>query len=384
MSKRISILIISLAGGGGEREAAILTNYFHKKYDTTLYLLNNTVQFDLADDVKIKMLDNIELYKPSFWDILKIPFLAWRYKKECTKCKIDTSFSFLTRTNLIAACSKFLGNKSKVILCEVTTLGKMYGSNSFKDRLMNILIKILYNKADLVIPNSKGSHRELLDIYGVKNATTIYNPLDLAEINLKKELKPNTIFDTKKFTFVKVARFQYPKDFETLLNAFSLVKEQNSQLLLIGVGEDKVKAEKLCGDLGIEDRVQFIGFDRNPFAYLSRSDCFVFSSLLEGFPNSMQEAIACNLPIISTDCENGPREMIASHLPIGKNIFEEEKLVIGNCGILVPVGDAASLGEAMNLVIQDKVVLNNLREYTKKIAPKFALENIVAEFEKHL
>jgi len=383
MSKNISILILSLAGGGGEREAAILTNYFHKKYNMTLFLLHNTIQFDLVEGVNIKMLDTTELHKTTIIDILKIPFLAWKYKKECDKKDIDTSFSFLTRTNLIAACSKLFGNKAKIILCEVTTLSKMYGTNSMKDKLMNFLIKRLYKKADLVIPNSKGSHKELLEIFNVPNAITIYNPLDLGDIDTKKVLEPKNQIEFDKFTFVKVARFQYPKDFTTLLRSFALVKNKNSQLVLIGVGEDMTKSEQLCEKLGIADRVIFVGFDRNPFAYLHRSDCFVFSSLLEGFPNSMQEAIACNLPIISTDCENGPREMLAPHLEIGVDIFKDNDMVIGECGILVPVGDIDALARAMNMIIDDNDLLNKLKEKTKTIAPKFALDYITAEFDKY-
>jgi N-acetylgalactosamine-N,N'-diacetylbacillosaminyl-diphospho-undecaprenol 4-alpha-N-acetylgalactosaminyltransferase len=384
MSKNISILILSLAGGGGEREAAILTNYFHKKYNTKLVLFNKTIKYDLEEDVSIDMIDNMKLYKRTPLNFIKLPLLAYRYAKFCKKNNIETSLSFLPRPNWVAVMSKWFGNKAKIILCEVSTPSQKYNKKKIGGRISLSLMKWLYPKGDLVIANSKGTALEMKEMFKVKNVDCIYNPVELDVITEKKNLEPATTLEYDLFTFIKVARFQYPKDFTTLLTAFANMKNKKCQLVLLGIGEDLENATKLATGLEISDRVKFVGFDRNPFAYLSRSHCFVFSSLYEGFPNSMQEALACGLPVVSTDCTNGPREMLAPNIDIKKDLFAEENIYVGEAGILVPLQNPEALQKAMDLMVKDKQLYNKLRNNTDEIVSKFARDSIVQDFEQFI
>lgn len=384
MSKRISILILSLAGGGGEREAAILTNYFHKKYNVKLVLFNDTIKYDLDDSVSIHMLDNMELYKRTPLNFIKLPLLAYRYAKFCKKNKIETSLSFLPRPNWVAAMSKWFGNKAKIVLCEVSTPSQKYDKSKIGGRISLALMKWLYPKGDLVIANSKGTALEMKEMFNVKNVDCIYNPVELDVVKEKMQIAPTTELQYDVFTFVKVARFQYPKDFITLITAFATMRNKNCQMVLLGIGEDMDAAVSLAKELNVSDRIHFVGFDRNPFAYLSRSHCFVFSSLYEGFPNSMQEALACGLPVISTDCTNGPREMLAPTVALKANIFEKENYYVGDAGILIPLKNVEALQTAMDLIIGDKQLYNTLRNNTEQIISKFALDAIVQSFEHHI
>lgn len=382
--KRISLLIISLAGGGGERAAAILANHLNVDNKMHLTLLNDTITYELDESIPKYMLDNTPLYKTSILSFLKIPWLAWKYKRYCQKNKIDTSISVLTRPNLISGFSRLLGNKSRIVIWEVHTPSQKYGSQSLSHRIATFLIGWLYKKSDLVIANSKGTCIELKEHFGVKNATAIYNPLELDKINEKRKLVPNKPFDTSKFTFIMVARFQPPKDHLTLIKAFSKIDHSNAQLLLLGVGENKAEAEELVSYLNLTDKIIFIGFDVNPFAYHNLADCFVFSTGGEGFPNAMQEALACGLPVISTDCKNGPREILKPGLGLKENIFNTKNVFKGDAGLLVPIGDVDAFADAMTMMMTDKRMTDTFKENMQSIVQTYKLNLILEKFVQHL
>jgi len=109
--------------------------------------------------------------------------------------------------------------------------------------------------------------------------------------------------------------------------------------VILGEGELRIDLEALVKDLGLDDEVLMPGFHANPFAWMSRSAVFVFSSIFEGLGGALIQAMACGTPVISTDCPSGPAE-----------ILEE-----GKWGRLVPVGDVAALAEAIKATLDAEV-----------------------------
>ncbi len=381
MNNNIAILIISLAGGGGEREASILANHFCKDRNTTLVLLNDTIVYELDERVKVHYLENKPLKKRALINILKLPMLGYRYYKFCKANNIQTTISFLNRTNLIAGFSRIFGNTTKIFMCQVTTLNKAYAAKSIGNKLMKGLSKMLYPKADAVISNSKGSAIEMTRDYGIQKSYTVYNPLDLDMIAEKSAVEVTHPPDASKFSYIMVARFTYPKDFETLLTAFSYFEGDEEELLLLGDGEDREAAEKLAEKLGIESKVHFLGFSQNVFAYLAKADCFVFSSMYEGFPNSMQEAMACGLPVVSSDCHYGPREMLMDDFQNYENIFADSEYYVANSGILVPLSSPRNFYAAMKRMKDDSSLYQKLKQRAHSKAQDYAVDKIAKQFE---
>ena len=131
---------------------------------------------------------------------------------------------------------------------------------------------------------------------------------------------------------VAVGRLTVQKDFPTLIRAFAALRAiRRCRLMIIGQGELLAALQGLCGELGVADDVRFCGFQPNPWKYMRNAAVFVLSSAWEGFGNVLAEALSLGVPVVSTDCPYGPREILQD----------------GRLGRLVPVGDPAALAEAM-------------------------------------
>jgi glycosyltransferase involved in cell wall biosynthesis len=99
----------------------------------------------------------------------------------------------------------------------------------------------------------------------------------------------------------------------------------------LGEGELRTELEALVRRLAVGDHVSMPGFNQNPYAYMASADVFAMSSISEGLPGALIEALACGAPIVSTDCKSGPKEILAD----------------GKFGLLVPVGDIEALARGI-------------------------------------
>jgi len=302
MKQKLSILIYSLAGGGAERVVSILLNELKNRYNITLFLMNDTIFYDIPKDIKIIYLENSLPFESGIKKLLKLPFLGWRYKK---LNDADISLSFMNRPNYINVLAKIFGMKSKVIISERIAPSKEYQTDNIKDKISRFLIKFLYPKANIIIPNAEGIKIDLIDNFLIDRniIKVVNNPVNINKIiKMKKE---NIEFRDDDFSFITIGRLQKQKNHSLLIKAMQTI---DAKLYIIGDGELKEELQNQIKELGLIDRVFLLGRQENPYKYLSKADCFIFSSNYEGFPNVILEALACELPIISTDCASGPRE----------------------------------------------------------------------------
>lgn len=370
LKRSISILLYSLDNGGAERVVSVLLKELQREYKVTLFLMSDVIFYNISKDMEIVYLDNSIITENSIKKFIKLFLLARRFKKLNSS---EISLSFLNRPNYINILAKLFGMKSKVIISErsMPSLQHKFGLQGIINRF---LIRILYKHADIITANSKGNSNDLESNFNCKNVLTINNPLDINNIKELSQVKIK--YRDEKFTFITIGRLDKGKNHTILIEA---MKDLDAKLYIIGDGELRGDLQIQIERNNLQGKVVLLGKQYNPYMYLIQADCFVFSSLHEGFPNVLIEALACGLPIVSTDCKSGPREILAPNSDVKftliNNIEEAEY------GILIPINNLEKLKESMSLMINNKNNILNLYKLkakqrsldfnVKKIAKKF-------------
>jgi len=172
---------------------------------------------------------------------------------------------------------------------------------------------------------------------------------------------------------INVGRLTKQKGQRHLLESFAaLSREREARLVIIGEGvKDEGEGEalpRMARKLGIADRVRFLGFRDNPYKYMARSDVFVLSSLYEGFPNVLVEAMACRCPVVAYNCPSGPSEILSA----GRKKGEAEY------GILV--NGHADIKGGIERILDSRELADRYREAGLRRAAQFSVEKIAGEY----
>lgn len=398
-AKKILLLINKLElGGGAERIISELGSKLHEKnYDVTFmtfYDSENTYEYK---GEKISLNENLFLNYIPIINILKSFDIANKISNHCEKNEIDIIISFLAKPNITAILSKIFSDNSRKIIVSVR-------NNPLKKSLTNqILMKELFGKANKVVSLSKHIELILKEDFSLKNTTTIYNMQNIK--NFKKlsseELvdEHKKIMNSKSFKFINIGGLHEQKGQWYLVRSFKKVvenSENNIKLIILGEGKLRNDLKNLIEKLGLKKKVFLLGNVNNVFPYIRKSDCFVFSSLYEGFGNVLTEALSQNTPIISTDCIAGPREILCPELDIGEEI---DYPYYGKYGILTkPLKKNKFFGtlEEKTLTDEEKIFVNVMIKIIKneKIRRKysngfervkdFSVDEIIKKWEKIL
>ncbi len=372
MKKKLSILVNDLDSGGAERVISILLDMLNSRYDITLYMMHNIIFYDIPKDIKVVVINGSKLEDSGVIKLLKLPLLAWRYKRLNQNSAV--SLSFLSRSNYINIFAKLFGMKGKVVVSERAMPSLQY-NNSLQGYINRFLIKTLYKRADIVFANSKGNAVDLINNFKIEDVKVIYNIFNIDRIvNLSNRY---ALLDNSRFNFITIGRLDEGKNHQLLIKA---IKEIDANLYIIGDGVLREELESLIKELNLEDRVFLLGKHKNPYKYISKADCFLFASKREGFPNVLVEALACRLSVISTDCQSGPREILAPESDV--NFQLREIVEVANYGILVSINSKEKMVEAMEVIKNSQKLRDSYKEKSLKRAMEFNKEIIIDEFIK--
>ena len=368
---KIAFIINDLSGGGAEKALQLLSTFLvgrgHEVKVITLQSGNDAYALDPR--IESATLASGRLSRGA-GKVAALPLQAREIAALLRTWQPDIRVSILPRANVAHVMSRWFGNRGRILLTEQNSSRDSYPSNGIGDRLMRYLIRTFYPKADGVFPSS-GGVMEGLKAFGVSEARmqVVYNAIVLDDIQSRAREVPEALPPSELPTVITVGRHAEQKDHETLIRAFALARQRvPARLVFVGQGPLREDLEALARELGVADSIVFAGWQPNPFAWLAQSDLFVLSSRYEGFGNVIVEAMACGLPIISTDCPSGPSEILRD----------------GEAGMLVPVGDVEALADAMTTVLTDEALRAELAEKASRRAPDFDLSVIGPQYEAFL
>ena len=240
--------------------------------------------------------------------------------------------------NFVALWAKRLARvETRVVVSQhinATTYSK--DAEDIRVRVETMLIRAFYPWADGIIAVSEGVAQNLFDFTRLtdEDVQVIHCPVIMPDMFEKKSRVPEHPWyhDGGPPIILSVGRLSEQKGYEYLLRAMARLPEQYpARLIILGEGDLRPRLEKLVEELGLSGRVDLPGFSDNPYAFMAHSRLYVMSSLFEGAPSVLVEALFCDLPIVSTDCPNGPAELLAG----------------GKHGRLIPLKDVDALTGAI-------------------------------------
>jgi len=380
---KIGFLVNSLEGGGAEKIVLTLCSELGKKSDVELICLEKKIFYQFPNYIKITYL--IDSKKQNYGNLKKmfiLPFLAWKLKKFIEMNNIELVQSHLNRANYVNILAKLFNSKHKSQIV-IHGIISRYQKRGLLGIINLLLIKALYPRANLVITISKAMKNDLIQfLKSPKNIIVINNLYDIKSIyNDSKKCVDDFYFKKDTHYLVSVGRLIKLKRNRDLLYALQYLPT-NVELILIGEGDERKNLEIIAKKLNLFQRVHFLGRKQNPFQYMTHCDIFINCSENEGFPNVLIEAMTCGLPIISSDCLSGPREILAPNTNI--NFQLKDGIEEAEFGILYPVGDIESLVKAISIMLNNKKLRNFYIEKGKRRAFDFSVEKIIKEYKKVL
>lgn len=346
----ISIFLPALAGGGAERAMLHLAQGLAERgFKTDLVLANAEGDYLASVPSSIRVVD----LQARFPVLISKTIALQHYLKQEQPAVL---FSALDILSSAIWAQRLAGVPTRVIMCVQTHLSRQFRNHQPHTigRIRPLLVRWLYPRSEAIVAASQGVAADVAQITGlsVDRIPVIHNPVVTPEV-LQKMQAP---VDHPWFApgeppvILGVGRLVSQKDFPTLINAFARVRQQcSARLMILGEGEDRSLLEAQIQQLGLAADVALPGFVDNPYAYMAKAKVFALSSIFEGFGNVVAEAMAAGTPIVSTDCDSGPAEILAN----------------GQYGKLVTVGDADALAAAIVATLDHPLPSEVLRQRAK-------------------
>ncbi len=362
--KKIAFLIHDLMGGGAEKVLVNMVNNLDpQKYDITVMALfdEGVYKDSLAPHIKYKyFLKNsfngnkyiFRCFSPEFWyqkifgkekfDIV-ISYLEGTCARVVAGCKDSTTVVWIHRErdeNGYRVCFK---NKNEADRCYSSFDKIVCVAESLKDNFSKFCPA--FNKAEV--------------LYNVNETDEI---LELSKENVKEK----EFFDDDVLTISFIGKIIVEKGIFRLVNIHKKLNDEKipHRFLIMGVGEEQEAAQRILKENNMEKDFVFLGFQKNPYKYLAKSDLFVCSSFAEGFSTATTEALLLGVPVVVTDC-SGMKEML------GDNEY----------GIITENNEDA-LYEGIKKMLTDKELLDHYKKKSQERGIEFSKQKRMSEIEK--
>lgn len=354
----VVVFVPNLEGGGMERVAVDLANGMSRAgadIQLVVSLANGPYRSDIAESVRLVDLDCGRVRAA----VVPLARLL--------RCRPpDALLSIGFHANVAAWGARKLSRRAmRLVGSQHNLLGPELAGLAAPERaVMSRLLPRAYRGSDAVVAVSSGVRDHLTQVLGdgLPPIPVIQNPVSLVEVRAKSREAPGHRWfsDGGPPIVICVGRLVPEKDHPTLLRAVRIVRTKRPlRLLLLGEGPERPAVQALVESLGLVDCVDLPGFLPNPYASLARAALLVLSSRREGLGVVLIEALALGTPIVATDCQSGPAEILRG----------------GELGALVPVGDVAAMADAIERVLDGRQPVPSVRA-----ADRYDIETVTASY----
>jgi glycosyltransferase involved in cell wall biosynthesis len=326
----VAITMQDFVGGGVERQTLTLASELQSRGVSVTLLVNEAVG-ELRDTVPPSMrLIDLQCRRTS----RALAHLARFLRQE----RPDVLLANLNHNNVAAVLANWLaGMPAKVVICQHSILSSAYlRTKGWSHRMTPWAYRVIAPGFERAVAVSEGIAREFRTIAHIpqRKIIMIHNPVIGSDFEHRanRPIEHPWLDGSSRPLFITAGRLVPIKDHETLLRALAIYRRhQDGRLLILGGGPLRASLGALADELGLHGAVDFLGFQENPLPYFRHATAFVLSSYAEGFGNVLVEAMGCGTPVIATNCEHGPAEILDD----------------GRYGVLVQPRNAQALADAM-------------------------------------
>jgi glycosyltransferase involved in cell wall biosynthesis len=331
-NERLALFLPTLDDGGAERVMLQLAASFSARghdVDLVLAIPGGPLDAQVPRGPRVVSLDASRT-------VLALPALIRYLRRERPVALLST----LEHANVLAVgAAAFARTGVPIVLREANVLLPRLALDR-RARLLRGLMWRAYRAADRVVAVSRGVATSLTDELGLdaQRLRTIYNPIVTAALfeRATAALDDPWFAPGAPPVVLGVGRLAPQKDFATLIRAFAQLRAgRQARLVILGEGPERRPLEELTRRLGVAADVKLPGYDHNPFRYMSRASVFALSSIYEGLPGALIQAMACGCRVIGTDGPGGAREVLQD----------------GTVGPLVPPGEPAALASGISTLL---------------------------------
>lgn len=378
---RVLFAVGSMAGGGSERQLlGLLTHLDRSRFVPHLYLVSRSGELlpEVPPDVPVFAFEDAHWRPP----LIKVPGGMHRSQIRhladvLREQRIDVVYDRTYHMTLLTA-GAVRRQPARRISVAVANPRLDFEFTAQRYRFVKrYLLRKAYRQADRVVAVSKGVRTSLVDEFGVPldRVTVIYNFLDLDRIDrlaAAVDLAADSS-DQDRFRLLAVGRLGPEKGYFDLLQAVRDLVQQRGlgqiHLRILGEGPLRESLQSYVAEHGLAEHVSLDGFQKNPYLFFSRAHLFCLTSVYEGLPNVLLEAMACRLPVLATDCPYGPREILCE----------------GRYGRLVPPANPTAFADAVEDAVRNypnwQAVVPAARE---RVETDFSPQNGLRNVEKLL
>lgn len=346
----ILFVIYTLGHGGAERVLVRIANYWAEQGRVV-----GILTFD-KQPPKYEVHPNIRLIQADIAVSSSNPLAAvknnlkrlWILRGWFKTLKPTTVISFTEDVNVLVSLAA-IGRTFKLVVSD-----RIHPDWFRRGGMWLMLKKISYRFTDTLVVQTQD----------VKSA---YSGFKVPIKVINNPLSPSavSVMDYDKPVIIAVGRLDRQKNYPLLIEAFSQIKADNWTLQIFGEGDEKKRLQALITEQKLDNRVILRGTTKGIFDEMAQASVFVLSSLAEGYPNVLIEAMSVGLAVVSTNCPSGPSEIIRN----------------GENGLIVPNNDAKALALALQTLVDDVQLRQKLGKEAVKISEKLTIDKIIQEWE---